>query len=199
MQNEYIWCLWKQFCETKGISMSSDINYLYNDFINWTKERKSLLYDYRYYLEVLGIDIEDNDSLEINKGKYDSLYERGVNIASIYGETMKKEKKVFMIDRSFPVLLTKNGLEIPKEKLLFTYNPYFDSEITSWYKIHNKKEKDISIGMFGNINDENAKRKILLLKEISNYMTNDYTYSFDTFNDNYFCSLNSKIYTKSKY
>ena len=34
-----------------------------------------------------------------------------------------------------------------------THNPYFESEILGWYSIHNFGEKNISIGMFGKLDD----------------------------------------------
>ena len=102
------------------------------------------------------------------------------------------------VDGSIPLILKQSGITIPKEHTILTHNPYFESEILSWHSIHNMGDKNISIGMFGKLGDENTIRKVRLLEQLSKQMTNDYSFDYDTSNGSYFCSLNSKRYIKGK-
>ena len=196
MSKDYISCLWKQFCEAKGYDPRIENTPLLNQFIKWIKENKSLLYDYRYYLEILGIDIEERNTLEVNKGKFDSLYDKSINTSSVFGDTIGKEKESLIIERGIPYILSNEGIRIPKEELILTHNPYFESEIEKFAYIHNRGEKDISIGMFGKVTDENVEKKLSILENVRRKMLGDYLITFDTDNDNYFCTLNTKRYIK---
>ena len=101
--------------------------------------------------------------MEIGKGKYDSISQHGVNLISMFAETLGKDNSRLLVDRGTPLIIRKNGIIVPREHILLTHNPYFESEIFVWHSIHNAGDKDISIGMFGKIDDEDALTKIKLL------------------------------------
>ncbi len=198
MFEKYLRCLFKQFCDAKGLDMANISNMHSNDFVNWVAHRRSLLNMYKDYLEILGFDYPTYDVLEIGKGQYDSLFQQGISLASSFAETMGKNNSVLYIDRGIPLILQQNRITIPFEHILLTHNPYFESEILNWYLIHNAGEKNISIGMFGKLEDEDSTRKVKLLEELSKQMLEDYSFDYDTNCGNFFCSLNSQRYIKEK-
>ena len=183
---QYINILWEQFCNRKGIRL--DNKDYEDDFMNWIIENKLLLENYKKFLESIGIVLEEDDVLEIGKGKYDSLESPVIRSISPF----KKEKSYLVVEQGLPLIITRDNISIPQERLLLTHNPYFESEILSWHRIHNRGEKNISIGMFGKITDEDALRKYQLLEELSHQMTDDYTFDYSTDKDDYYVSLNSK-------
>jgi len=198
MFEKYLWCLFKQFGDAKGFDITNTSIMYSNDFVDWIVHRKSLLNMYRDYLEILGFDYPIDDVLEVGKGQYDSLSQTGISLVSSFAETTGKHNSVLYIDRGIPLILHQNGIIIPIEHILLTHNPYFESEILNWYLIHNTGEKNVSIGMFGKLEDEDSARKVKLLEDLSKQMTEDYSFDYDTDCGNYFCSLNSKRYIKRK-
>lgn len=197
MKERYLNYLHKQYCETNGINPISS-NIYSNNFIEWISKNKLLLDEYEKYLEYLGVNIEENDIVEISKGKYDTLSKGNISVITEFGKTFGQQSKEFYIFDGVPYSMSKEGILVPKEKIILTHNPYFSESINNWYQLHNKGEKNISIGMFGNITDDNAKEKIKTLEKLSKQMTDDFTFDFDTINDKYFCSLNSKRNIKIK-
>lgn len=192
MFERYLLCLFKQYCYAKGLDINNT-NYMYsNEFGDWIVQNKSLLNNYMGYLYTLGFDYLSDDIVEIGKGKYDSISKQGINLISIFAETLGKINSRLFVDRGIPLILNQNGIMIPEEHVILTHNPYFESEVLRWYSIHNFGEKNISIGMFGNLNDEDISRKVKLLEQLSKQMTDDYSFDYDTNDGNYFCSLNSK-------
>ena len=198
MFKKYIWCLFKQFCEANGLDITNT-NKIYSDeFADWIMRQKSLLNIYESYLKFLEFDNSVDDILEIGKGQYDSLSQQGIRVISPFAETMGKRNSTLYIDREIPLILHQNGIIIPMEHILMTYNPYFESDILNWNLIHNRGENNISIGMFGKLTDEDSERKVKVLENISKQMNEDFTFDLDTEDGNYFCSLNSKRTIKRK-
>lgn len=198
MFKRYLLCLFKQYCDAKVLDINNMNNMYSNEFVDWIVQNKSLLGNYMDYLYALGFDYPSDDIVEIDKGGYDSISQHGINLVSIFAGTLGRINSRFFVDKGIPLILKQNGIVIPREHIILTHNPYFESEIIDWYLIHNSGDKNISIGMFGKITDKNVSKKIRLLEYISKQMTDDYLLSYDTNNGNYFCSLNSKRNAKIK-
>lgn len=196
MFERYLLCLFKQYCDARGLGINNMNNMYSNEFVDWIVQNKSLLGNYMDYLYTLGFDYPSDDIVEIGKGEYDSISQHGINLISIFAGTLGKINSRLFVDRGIPLALRQNGIVIPREQIILTHNPYFESEILGWYSIHNCGEKNISIGMFGKLDDENTSRKVRLLEQLSKQMTDDYSFDYDTSDGNYFCSLNSKRYIK---
>ena len=196
----YLLCLFKQYCDARGLDINNTNNMFSIEFVYWIDQNKSLLSNYIGYLYALGYDYPTDDILEIGKGEYDSIsqLQHGINLISMFAETLGGINSKFFVDKGIPLILKQNEIVIPKEHVMLTHNPYFESEILGWDSIHNFGEKNISIGMFGRLKDEDALRKIKLLEQLSKQMTDDYSFDYDTNDGNYFCSLNSKRYIKRK-
>lgn len=198
MFERYLMCLFKQYCTAKGLDINNTSNMFSNDFVDWIVQNKSLLNSYMDYLTALGFDYPTDDVVEVGKGQYDSIAKSGFNLISIFAGTLGKNNSRLFVDRGMPLVMRNNGITIPSEHIILTHNPYFESDILGWYLIHNMGDKNISIGMFGNLSDEDTKIKVGLLEQLSKQMTDDYSLDYDTSNGNYYCSLNSKRYIKRK-
>ena len=198
MLERYLFCLFKQYCDARGLDINNMNNIYSNDFGDWIVQNKILLSNYMDYLNILGFDYPVDDVVEVGKGKYDSLFQYGVNLISMFAWTLGKVNSRLFIDRGMPLILRQGGIEPSREHIILTHNPYFESEILNWYLIHNRGDKNISIGMFGKLSDEDTKRNVELLKKLSKLMTGDYSFDYDTNNGSYFCSLNSERYVKRK-
>lgn len=198
MFERYLLCLFKQYCDARGLDINNMNNMYSNEFVDWIVQNKSLLGNYMDYLYALGFDYPADDIVEIGKGEYDSISQHGINLISIFAGTLGRINSRLFVDRGIPLILKQNGIVIPREHIILTHNPYFESEILGWYSIHNFGEKNISIGMFGKLDDEDTSKKVKLLEQLSKQMTDDYSFDYDTDGGNYFCSLNSKMYIKRK-
>lgn len=198
MFEKYLLCLFKQYCDARGLDVNNVINIYSNNFVDWLDKNKALLDDYIDYLNALGFDYIFDDVIEVGKGKYDSLAQYGVNLVSPFAETVGKFNSRLVINKDISLIIKENEITIPKEHILLTHNPYFESEIFGWNLIHNLGNKNISIGMFGNLDDEDISRKVRLLESLAEQMMDDYSFDYDTSNGNYFCSLNSERYIKRK-
>ena len=199
MVEMYLLCLFKQYCDTRGLDINNMNNMYSNDFCDWIVQNKSLLSDYMDYLNVLGFGYPVDDVVEVGKGKYDSLSEYGVNVISSFAETVGKTNSRLFVDKGMPFIFRQDRIEMPKEHVILTHNPYFESEVLGWYLIHNMGDKNISVGMFGKLGDVDATRKVELLEKLTKQMTEDYSFDYDTNSDSYFCSLNSKRYVKKNF
>lgn len=197
MFERYLLCLFKQYCDARGLDKSNTSNMYSNDFADWIAQNRSLLNNYMDYLHYLGFDSYD-DIAEIGKGKYDSIFPNATKIISMFAETLGRDNSRLFISNGMPLIIRKSGIIVPREHTLLTHNPYFEGEIFGWDSIHNAGDKDISIGMFGKLDDEDVFTKINLLEQLSKQMADDYSFDYDTSEGNYFCSLNSNRHIKKK-
>lgn len=198
MFKKYLWCLFKQFCDAKGLDVTNANKMYSDDFVDWVVQNKFLLGNYMDYLHALGFDYLADDIVEVGKGQYDSISQHGISLVSPFAETTGRINSRLFVDKGIPLILQQNEIVIPREHIILTHNPYFESEILRWYSIHNFGENNISIGMFGKLEDEDTSRKVRLLEQLSKQMTDDYSFDYDTSDGNYFCSLNSKRNIKRK-
>lgn len=198
MREKYLLCLFKQYCEASGLDMNSVDNMYSKDFIDWVIQNKNLLDNYMDYLYALGFNYQANDVAEIGKGEYDSISQCGVTVISEFAKTLGRTNSRMFIDRGIPLIFRQSEIVIPKEHIILTHNPYFESEIIEWNHIHNSGSKNISIGMFGKLENEDTSKKIKILEQLSKQMSDDYSLDYDTSEGNYFCSLNSKRDIKRK-
>lgn len=193
MMKKYILCLYKQYCNATGWDLG---NSYAPEFVNWVCQNKILLDKYYSYLQEIGFAYSVDDVVEVGKGRYDSLAEYGIPVISEFAETLGQMNVPFLINEGLPFIVRKGKREIPQEHVLLTHNPYLETELNNWPTIHNNGVKNISIGIFGKIIDENVREKLRLLEQLAKRMTGDYDFSYDIIDGNYFGSLNSKRHTK---
>ena len=196
--DKYLLNLYKQFCNARGIIYNpSNFNRYTAEFVDWVVYNKKTTEKYREYLLSLSY-IDGKSVAEVGKGMYDSLQLNDSAIVSPYAETIGfQNSELFMIG-NYPLIQQKGIIVRPNTEILLTYNPYEEMHIINWFKVHNSKLYDISIGMYGNIHDSDFAERIRLLEEISKRMHDDHVVDYDTDQDNYFCSINSKRMIKER-
>ena len=195
---KYLLNLYIQFCDARGIICNPfEFNKYTNEFVDWVIHNKKITEKYSEYILSLGY-IDGKNVSEIGKGMYDSLQLIGSVTISPYAETIGFDNAEIFIIGNYPLIQQKGIIVRPNTEILLTHNPYEEMQIINWYKVHNSKLYDVSIGMYGNIHDSNFEDKIKLLEEISRLMSDDHVVDYDTDQDNYFCSINSKRMTKER-
>ena len=196
--NEYLLNLYKQFCDTRGITCNLfDLKKYESEFIEWIAQNNQLTSIFRKYLLSLGY-FDGKSISEIGKGIYDSLLLSDSHIISPHAKTMNLPNSRLYLAGSILFIQENGMIYSPNTKILHTHNPYEKTEVSNWYRIHNSGLYDISIGMYGNIHDNNISKRLDLIEKIAKRMIDDYEFNYDTDRDNYFCSLNSKRKVKTK-
>ena len=66
-----------------------------------------------------------------------------------------------------------------------TQNPYSPKHIMYWDEIHNRGEKEIILGVFGDIHDKDTKYKLNELKEFKNKLIGSYSEDYMVEDDTY--------------
>ena len=196
--NKYLLNLYKQFCDAMGLTFNPyEIQKFYKEFIEWIVINKRLIDDYEQFLNSLGY-FNEKTITEVGKGKYDSFKTIKTCIVSPYAQTLGLENSELFMVGNFPMIQTSESIIKPNTDIILTHNPYIEMQIRNWIKIHESKLHDISIGVYGNIHDEDFTEKIKLIEYISNKMNDEQSVDYETDKDNYFCSVNSRRKTKIK-
>lgn len=198
MFNRYLLNLYKQYCDARSVVCNPfDGKNLSYDFLEWITINKLMAKEYSDYLLYLG-HLESKTVAEVGKGRYDSIASEEMTIISPYADTLELPKRELFVIDGVPLIEQGGKIVLPEEQILLTHNPYDEMRIINWSRVHNMRDYDISIGMFGSIYDKDFPKKVKLIEEISKRMTEDHVIDYDTDKDKYFCSLNSKRKVKVK-
>lgn len=214
----YFGMLFKQFCEAQGLKKTFDDENWINEliscykkgeseaFMSWIIKNLDLLFQYFEYLNFLDTNLSNKKVMEINKGIFDSLSSCNKNIAVVsqYPVGPDVEKKYQLLDffesdsNLYPRILTNDGkLFVPNNDIFITHNPYNSLlDLKYWNVIHNQRDYDILVGMFGSTTDLDVKKKIQILSCLQDNMTDDCKLDYDTNNGNYFAILRSDRLTR---
>lgn len=188
----YLAMLYIQYCKANGIKDESfDFNNLSYEFLEWIARNELLVDEYYKYLLALGY-LDNKTVALIDKGRYDYIKGDNITLISLFAPTLNLPMSDLLITNSLDVISENNNGPLLQD-IILTYNPYFDFLIeTNWPIIHNSQLRDISIGVFGSIYDKDREEKIKFIKEMSEKMDDDHRINYDTDNDKYFYTLNSK-------
>lgn len=193
----YLLCLLKQYNDSIGSSEINLTDLVSKDFIDWVENNNNLVDEYGTYLKELGFEYEKYNTMEVGKGIYDTISD--LSMVSNFADTLGLTNSELLINDGNPLVLIDDTIIIPNSiSNIITHNPYFNESIKDWYQIHNRGIKNISIGVYGNIYDKDKDTKMVLMKDLSNKMIDDYRIDYDTVGDNYMCTLNSKRNVKEK-
>ena len=190
MNSKYILKLIVQFHKAVGTDISKwDTPDFIIEFSEWLKENKKVVEEYSEFLECLGINFYDFITVEIGKGKYDSIVKPETTLISPFA---KEPSELFLME-NMPLIISKEGIfKADDINLFLTHNPYSEEEISNWYKIHNNGLQDISVGVYGKIYDQDKKEKIDMLKKLIQKLNDDIKEEYSTNKDNYFYNVSSK-------
>ena len=198
MSKRYILNLYKQYCEARGLAcnpMNETIKSY--DFFEWIAYNQLLAKEYGDYLQCLGYG-DSRKIAEVGKGRYDSIAKDQMKVISPYADTLGLPNSELLILGNVPLIKQEKRIIVPEQPILLTHNPFGEMGIIDWSLVHNAGVYNISIGMFGNVHDEDRLKKVELLHEISKKMNEDHVISYDTDQDKYFYSLNSNRMIRKK-
>lgn len=202
---EYYIKLFELFARSVGLKINRK-NYktLYTrykkDFIDWLNIYKATTFEYRIYLkQYFGIDVDDYFLAELGKGNIDSVVREEAFMITPYGYTFDDtyhKNSSLVIDDDIKLdfgTFTERANDI---RTFITQNPYLNTDVMSklkkLYEYHNK---NIVLGMYGKINDEDRKAKIKILKQFRRNIDPDnqvFELDYNTKEDNYFCAITKK-------
>ena len=187
MNEEYTLKLVEQY-----IKATNNQNYDNNKFIDWLNEYIKMTKEYSIYMDYIGVDLESSLSAEVEKGKYDSIVSESSLIISKYADTLNKEKSELIFKNNELAILKKGIIMYPDEiELFITHNPYSLDLVNNWNKIHNDLGKNICIGVYGKIYDNDIQDKIEFMKHFKTRLNSEITVNYDTKFDNVFCTITS--------
>lgn len=184
----------------KSIDISLDL--FSKEFKEWIKRRQLDGKKYVALLECLGIEYMSLHTAEIGKGQYDSIvYKNGkTTIITPFSDEFKEmgsnliihDSKVY--DKFNIMACCKNNSKIlfPNITNIMTQNPYEISQIYKWAQIHNNGYSNITVGMYGDVQDEDRNEKIDALKILKEKLSNEnYIERFATVADSYMYVLST--------
>lgn len=189
INDEYMAKIIRQFEEAKGESVKNIHLEVYlatlKEFI---KERQRIKNTYRFFLSSLSLDFNDEDTVEIGKGRYDTLVTDFDKTSMItpYIRGLENKNRI-IIPSTFKVL--QNGIILSDSPYTFktymTQNPYSIEDIENFEKI----DGNLIFGIYGNIYDKDRKYKIQTLYNLNKRLDNNFMIDGGTFDDDYYYIL----------
>lgn len=189
MNKIYLLKLLQQFHEADGINNENTAD---EEFLQWLKQYQNVLLELKQYYYYLGLEIDDFDSIEIGKGKLDSIV---LDKDKCVSEFIKPMSEIIIFDNSILKASSQGVRCINDIDLFFTYNPYSCDQIKKICDIY-KLNQFIAISMCGKNFDKDKMNKLATMKKIRDSLSDNILESYEENQDNYFCSLYSKRYIK---
>lgn len=189
----YLLNLYKQFNEAFGINPIDFTDDYYMEAFNyWLRELRISSRKYQQFILELGVDIDNEKTIELRKGKYDSISLPNTRIISPYGDTLGRENSDIIMFQGEPLIV--GSKKIKREQVAETYitqNPYCLcqlDDIDYFYEIG----ANICIGVYGNNRDIDKNKKIRQLEEYKKIFLPNASEEYETFDDTYFYILRNK-------
>lgn len=203
--------LMKQYLLTLGIKNIVEISDEFlSEFYEWLLEYKEMSKEYINFLDYLDLDYKEKNTVEVGKGKFDSI------VIPYKTNIITKDKKIkgveedriingsLKICHNEPMLINKNEVKrlrevLPNVNTYMTQN-LFGNDIASWSDIHNSLTGNIILGVYGNVNDKDREDKIKMLQTLKLCLTSDdFKEEYTRWNDNYYYvigSLKKRLFKK---
>lgn len=223
MVSSYCDILKKQYQLARGISIFNNSKEENSEFIEWIKQQQKNKEYYQHYLLVSGLYYNESTSLEIGKGKYDTITspDTRATLVTEYAQSFQKGNVPEMLfcgkiqaTKDYQFVLTENKpnrnhthVFFDNINLFYTQNPYSTQVLPTLAQIHNSG-KSIVVGAFGNLDDKDRIAKIKQLKKVKElligekykevylYVNDSYIYFIHT-NKTYSNKHRRKVYTLS--
>jgi len=190
--NKYLLCLFEQFNESRGYNRK---DFKSNDYIEefscWIKLMKKNILIYQYYLQENQIDLNNEYTKELNKGKYDTISLPNTSIISPYGQSLGKENSQIYMFQGEPLII--NGSNIKREQVVGTYitqNPYSLDNL-DFFKYCIENDVEFLLGVFGTITDKDIKTKINRIQRIKS-MYDKVSENYETYNGTYIYTIQNR-------
>lgn len=209
MLNYYLYNLFNQFKASQGFQ-NVDLNSLkfQNEFIEWLKIQRVCSEVYQKALVLSDIPYYDIDSIEVGKGKYDSIafnnsYGKLVTEHTLsFGDDFDSERiinsRIHVNSNGCPYAFisdkSKRSHEfIPLDtNLIYTQNIYNAEDLYVFVRLHNYGN-NIVIGAYGKIGDKDRIQKIEDLRKLKkDLLKNSYNERYIFSGDDYVYFIQSK-------
>lgn len=192
MKSEYLFCLYNQYCKSVGKKYDKFIILNDTDFVEWVCGFYKRTKMYGDYLAFLDMNLSCETTIEINKGKYDSLGLKLVSVVSPFGEMigLNNGRLIIYNDRPF-VLMSSSIFKVDNCNLILTHNPYDICDIDIIKQIHDTG-LNICLGMYGCISDKDRETKVKKLHSMVDETMDGLDFYYDTAGDDYFACVKSE-------
>lgn len=192
MNLDYIINLYKNYCNIVGKKFDERELVSDNYFIKWIQQLESQTVLFKDYLDFAGIELDPSKTVELEKGKYDSLGSDLATIISPYADTMNLPKGEICYFRDGAVIDSGNNMKYADRYNLFlTHNPYALLNIKNLLLLE-KLGHTICLGMYGSKSDKDKNQKLDLLYNLRKYLSKKSKVLIDSHNDNYLAILKTK-------
>ena len=172
MKSKYILLLYKQYCDSVGKQY---------DIFNITTDTEFIIYlslltkrtiNYANYLNYLGLCLTNDTTIELNKGKYDSLGKELVTIVSPFAETLGCQNSELLVNNNPLVVMGSSVFIADNCDLFLTHNPIIKQSISDIALLHNIGA-NVCIGIHGIISDKDRDQKLKMLEACETKMSDD--------------------------
>lgn len=209
MNKVYLNNLKRQFLNAQG-SKSAGVNY--KEFEEYLLQLNKFGREYIDILIELGLDVNDSDIVEVNKGVVDSIAYAKTNFSLItpytddmgpdYGNEIYRFK--FLGKDGVPSFKTSSGTIynlselVPSKHTFITQNPYNYSMIEGFSNVSTYGYYNTILGMYGMNNDKDYYDKMKMFESVRGLLEDSYKDEIITDGDKYFWILRSNIKVKNK-
>ena len=207
MDREYLKYLKQQFLNAEG-SKCKGINY--KEFEEYLLQINKLSRKYITYLSNLGIDINDSDIAEVNKGIIESVVYDKSNISLITPFTDGMNTNIgneiyrfkFVSKDGIPSFVTKTGIIynmegiVPSKHSFITQNPYNYGMIEGFSDL-SYNGYGVIFGMYGMIYDKDYAAKLKMFEQVKSTII-DCNDEMITEGEDYYLIARSSIKVKTK-
>lgn len=192
MKSKYILLLYKQYCDSVGKQYDKFNVMTDTEFIIFLSLLTKQTINYGNYLNYLDLCLNNNTTIELNKGKYDSLGNELVTIVSPFAETLGLKNSELLVCDSNPfIVMGVSVYSLDNCDLLITHNPIFRNSLNDIILLHNIGA-NVCIGIYGNVKDKDKEEKFKMLKECAEKMSDNIGFYYDTEADNYYSCIKSE-------
>ncbi len=196
----------KQATGTKNVDVNSQT--FISEFSSWIKSRQAIGEDYLGLLDYMELHrIGEAETAEIGKGKFDTLvkdldttiitpYSKGI----IVPDSTRIITSDFRVYEGTPILMRQTEKETTQidpitytSALTFmTQNPYTQAQIANWEQLHNGRENNIVVGIYGSVYDKDTESKIRQIEDLRDKLDGSYKEEYTVFGDTYCYAIASE-------
>lgn len=189
----------KQATGTKSIDFNSQA--FISEFGEWIRQRQLGAEEYLSLLDYMNLSkVNDPDTAEIGKGRFDTIVkDLDTTIITPYSKDIivPNPKRIitsdFRVYEGTPILMrqsekgtTQIDPIITTSTLTFmTQNPYSQEQIANWEELHNGRNSDIIVGIYGSIYDKDTESKIRQIEDLRDKLDDSYAEEYAVFDDTY--------------
>ena len=194
-KEDYEDALYGQYVSAKGfLGVSKSDKYIREDLKEYFEGMK---YERRHYLELLrtlGVNYNEETTIEVGKGNLDSAVEiYNASIVTPY-VGLFEGRRAPVYEGSYKIVdddivMGTGPLPIPQGRIYITHNMYNPSCIRGWINL--VKNNDIVIGVYGREEDKDKDYKIGHVENIASLLDNG-TYNHGTIDGYYFAAVRAE-------